>query len=82
MDMLCRTPTTQPSAFAAEPYHHPNLCRLSHYTVELALMDMVQSSPAVRLADQVMQQIKEGRDTLTATYTGEGERHACEGAAG
>lgn len=33
----------------------------------------------VRLADQVMQQIKEGRDTLTATYTGESGRHECEG---
>ena len=40
--------------------------RLSHHSVELALIDMVQSSPAVKLAGNLMQGLEDGKAAVSA----------------
>ncbi|GAX82802.1 hypothetical protein CEUSTIGMA_g10228.t1 [Chlamydomonas eustigma] len=44
--------------------------RLSQYSVEMALMDMVRSSPALQLADNLMAQIEEGKAAWESLKTG------------
>lgn len=46
------------------------ISRLSHYSVEMALMDMVRSSPALQLADNLMAQLKTGGKRWAAMSAG------------
>eukprot|EP00955_Chlamydomonas_euryale_P053587 355536-Chlamydomonas_euryale.AAC.3 len=43
-----------------------NICRLSHYSVEMALIDMVRSSPALQLADNLMAHLNSGSAAWSA----------------